>query len=274
MENRILVVAGMHRSGTSVLSQWLSHCGLNLGERLLGAGVGNVEGHFEDLDFLDFHEQTLKDSGLSGFGYVHEPIANLSVYQKEKLRSIIGFKNQLHKEWGWKEPRTCLFLDTYRELIPGAYYLIIIRDYRETVSSLIKRDYRNMDNHYASKSFFSRLNWKRKRSSARENRLFRLKSEFYLKVWITYNEAVLKTIQSLPAHQFIVTDHRLLADHNTTIFHTLVNHWNFNLQYADFSKIYKKTLLSEITDIDTYVADRNLVQKARELETEIKSYIR
>jgi hypothetical protein len=90
----------MHRSGTSLISQWLSHCGLHLGERLLGPGIGNAEGHFEDLDFLEFHEQILA-----------------------------------------------------------------------------------------------------------------------------------------PAHQFIVTDHRILSNHNTAVFDTLVNKWHFALQYVDFAQI-------------------------------------
>ena len=45
----------MHRSGTSLISNWLHHCGLQLGEHLLEAGNGNEEGHFEDVEFLRMH---------------------------------------------------------------------------------------------------------------------------------------------------------------------------------------------------------------------------
>jgi len=54
MATNTLIIAGMHRSGTSLISQWLNRCGLNLGENMIGASSGNVEGHFEDIDFIAF----------------------------------------------------------------------------------------------------------------------------------------------------------------------------------------------------------------------------
>ena len=39
MANDILVIAGMHRSGTSLITHWLHDCGLQVGERLVGAGT-------------------------------------------------------------------------------------------------------------------------------------------------------------------------------------------------------------------------------------------
>ena len=56
MNNKVLIVAGMHRSGTSVIAQWLQRCGLCLGENLLGPAIGNNEGHFEDTDFVFLHD--------------------------------------------------------------------------------------------------------------------------------------------------------------------------------------------------------------------------
>jgi len=267
---KILIIAGMHRSGTSVLSQWLHQCGLHLGDRLLGPAIGNTEGHFEDLDFLQFHEEILEENAS---GYTHAPISGLSVYQKEKLKSVIGFKNSLHQEWGWKEPRTCLFLDHYKDLVPGAYYLVIIRNYGETVSSLLQRELKELDKYYLSKSWLSNLNWKKRKRAQRAHQLYTLNAECYLKVWITYNQALLKTIENLPASQFIVTAHELLREQHTDIFDTLVNKWKFCLQQADFRKIYKKSLLSEVTDIDPFVEDKHLLDKARALEFTIKSYV-
>jgi len=257
----------MHRSGTSVLSQWLYHCGLHLGERLLGPAIGNTEGHFEDLDFLEFHQEILKE------GYIHEPVSELSVYQTEKLRSIIAFKNSLQQQWGWKEPRTCLFLNHYQSLIPEAHYLVIIRSYRETVSSLIQRDLKELDKYYLSKSWMSRQNWIKRKRSIRAKELYHAKAEFYLRVWVAYNEAILQAMESLPGHRFVVTDHGQLTEQHRDIFDTLVNKWGFSLREADFSHIYKKALLSEVTDIDPFVLDKSLLQKAVKLEHEIRAYL-
>src|ERR1700678_1799220 len=104
-DKKILIIAGMHRSGTSLISHWLHSCGLNLGETLLGADIGNTEGHFEDVDFYRFHEDTLEAHHLSKFGFITHPIESLTGYQTEKLKSIISFKNKMSGQWGWKDPR-------------------------------------------------------------------------------------------------------------------------------------------------------------------------
>jgi len=109
MENNILVVTGMHRSGTSMITQWLNKCGLDIGERLLGALVGNEEGHFEDLDFVDFHTRVLEDHQIRGNGLADKAVHDISNTTRQELNTIIRSKNALHTEWGWKDPRTCLF---------------------------------------------------------------------------------------------------------------------------------------------------------------------
>lgn len=272
MKSKILVIAGMHRSGTSLLSQWLHRCGLNLGEYLLGAAVGNVEGHFEDMDFLRFHEDTLVANNSSRYGFIHKSIAKLTTYQKEKLKGIISFKSKVNEQWGWKEPRTCLFLDHYREIIPEAYYLIIVRNFNATVSSLIQRDFKNMERKYLVRDWFSRQIWTKIRRDKRQRELFEAQTEFYLNVWITYNEALLKNIQTLSANKFILTEHSSLADINTKIFDRLVNKWDFSLKYTDFKSVYKGSLLSNVVDIEPFVKHKELLQKARNLENKLKKY--
>lgn len=273
MNSKILVIAGMHRSGTSLISQWLYRCGLNLGDTLLGASVGNTEGHFEDLDFLRFHEDTLEANHASKSGYINQSVKQLSLYQKEKLKGIIGFKNQINEQWGWKEPRTCLFLDHYREIIPDAYYLIIVRDFNATVSSLIQRDLKTRETKYLTRNWLSKLIWKKIRRPRMQRQLYRDRSAFYLQVWITYNEALLKNIRNLATNQFIVTDHNLLCETNTALFDQLVNKWHFSLKYADFKDIYKRSMLSSVIDIQYFIEDTALLEKARNLEMEIRQYL-
>ena len=85
MANNVLVIAGMHRSGTSLITHWLHDCGLQVGERLVGAGTGNVEGHFEDEDFFLLHQQILIDNGVHPDG-LHPPEAMApSAQQQHKM---------------------------------------------------------------------------------------------------------------------------------------------------------------------------------------------
>ena len=49
--NKVLVILGMHRSGTSLVANWLHDCGLHVGDRLLEGTFANEKGYFEDLIF-------------------------------------------------------------------------------------------------------------------------------------------------------------------------------------------------------------------------------
>lgn len=270
MQNKVLVIAGMHRSGTSLVSNWLSRCGLHVGERLLGGDIGNVDGHFEDIDFYRFHEDTLEDKGQSRYGWVTEPVTELSRYQKEKLSSIIALKNKLNAQWGWKDPRTCVFFAAYRELLPGAYYLNVFRDYPSTVSSVINRDFKHHEAKYLRRKALSRFIWKNFRRKKRLNEFYRESTELYLKVWITYNEEILKNIKTLDEGKYIVADCRDLYDVSEDIFDHLKNQWGFDLQHIDFKEVFKDSLLSPPTSIDRFINDKSLIDEARQLEKRLK----
>jgi len=261
----------MHRSGTSLVSHWLSNCGLNIGQQLLGADIGNIEGHFEDVDFYRFHEDVLEENNESRFGWVTHPIALLTTYQDEKLKSIIGFKNKMNRQWGWKDPRTCLFFAHYRELLPDAYYLNIIRDYRSTVSSMIMRDFKHHEKKYLLRKAFSRFIWKNFRRKKRLLKFYEDLSAFYLSVWITYNEEILKNIRSLEESKYLVIDSSSLCDIAGQVFDHLTDEWKFDLDYYDFNKIFKASLLSPPTDIDVFVKDESLQARAQQLEKQLKN---
>jgi hypothetical protein len=268
----ILVIVGMHRSGTSVVSQWLAKCCLNIGDNLLGSGIGNEEGHFEDVDFYRYHEDVLQDNHLSILGYVNQPVNSLSYYQEEKLKSITNFKSKIHKQWGWKEPRTCLFLTHYRKLIPDAYYLIVLRDYNAVVNSLIVRDFKLLESNLTL-GWFSRLIWKRFKKAPTKRKLYKELSSFYLKVWITYSNELLKHMQSIPREKFIALNYNLLNSSDKEAFSVLKDKWNFSLQYFDFKKVFKEKLISEVIDIDKLIKDKSLLKTAYELECKLKEYV-
>src|SRR4051812_47462812 len=137
MQNKVLVILGMHRSGTSLVAQWLQRCGLHIGTRLVGAGRGNIEGHFEDRDFLDLHRSILISNNLPDTGLVSEFDTALNNTHLAEIKGLIALKNSLFEEWGWKEPRTCLFLEQYMHVLPATKYIILLRDYNSVVDSLI-----------------------------------------------------------------------------------------------------------------------------------------
>ncbi|MDB5007523.1 MAG: hypothetical protein JWP45_1916 [Mucilaginibacter sp.] len=270
--NNILLIVGMHRSGTSVISQWLQKCRLNIGENLLGSGIGNVEGHFEDLDFYRYHEDVLQENHLSTQGYVTRPVKKLSYYQEEKLKALTSFKNKMSEQWGLKEPRTCLFLTHYRKLIPDAHYLVVLRDFHSTVNSLIVRDFKYVEDKYLNRKWLSRQIWNWFRRAGKERKLYRGQAASYLDVWITYNNELLKHMEMLPNEKFIAVDYNSLIKNDKKTFSVLKNEWKFSLVYFEFKKIFKEKFISEVVNIDQFIEDKTLLNRAYELESKLRKY--
>lgn len=136
----VLVVAGMHRSGTSCVAGLLHSAGLFLGEHLLGADPTNPSGHFEDLEFLAFHRDVLRAHGLADDGFVaHVRLESIGERYRRRAAALVEARRALLRPWGWKDPRTVLFLSLWRELVPDARYLFVFRPPWDVVDSLFRR---------------------------------------------------------------------------------------------------------------------------------------
>jgi hypothetical protein len=268
MANKVLVILGMHRSGTSVVTRWLHECGLNVGETLLGAGVGNVEGHFEDMALYRFHRTWLERHRLPHTGFVHAPVPPLTADGKAELRRLIAERNARFEAWGWKEPRTCLFLDDYRELLPDARYLVIFRDFRETVSSMISRIQRQKDHKYASKRGLRGWWWFRVRKKRLWRKLLTRETTRFLKVWIFYNRQILACLRNLEKEQYTVVCCASLLRDDGDVFSTLAEGWGFPLRHVPFQEIYKPDLTHAPLDIDAWI-DAGLLREAERVQQEL-----
>ena len=273
MQSKTLIVVGMHRSGTSLITNWLNRCGLQVGECLLESASGNVEGHFEDKEFLRIHEEILVSNNLPSTGLIYDKEINISIYQKERLQSIIKVKNQLYKQWGWKEPRTCLFLNIYRELLPRSKYIIILRDYQSVITSLLKRDFFEIDKKYRSRNFLQKLIWVSFKRDWRKRKFYNKNAEHYLKVWITYNEHILNMLEYLPADDYIVINYSLLEKSDRQVFSFLTNKWKFALKYFSFNEVYNENLITHSINLNPFLNNSELLSKAKDIENSFKGYM-
>lgn len=164
----ILIVTGMHRSGTSLMASLLQAAGLNIGQDLLEANEGNPVGYFENVDFLNFHETVLDASGLNRYGWSTSPIDEPPAYYFDQARDLIARNASKTGAWGWKEPRTVLFLNFWRRLLPEAKYVFTYRAPWEVLDSLYRRG----------------------------DPIFHHHPEFALKVWMSYNQVILDFCQT------------------------------------------------------------------------------
>lgn len=262
MKNNVLVITGMHRSGTSLISQWLYKCGLHIGDDFYGADIGNADGHFEDIDFLSAHMQALMEMGISSDGWTYKPIGCPG---KVLLGKLVARKQQ-RSQWGWKDPRTCLFLGTYRELLPAAKYIVILRDYQSVVSSLISRQYKRTAFKYAVKGGIPEWIWKYFKQKHRRKKLLHQYAEHYLKIWILYNQEIQRHLLLQPKGTYLVVDHTKLGQQHQQVFDHLTQEWGFDLSYFNFADVYKEKLLSEVLDISPYIKNKDLLKAAEDIQ--------
>ena len=274
MQSKTLMVVGMHRSGTSLIANWLQRCGLQVGEKLAGPNIGNVDGHFEDVEFLRMHEEILVSNDLDPTGLVYDKEIDVNVYQREKLKSVIKVKNQRYKQWGWKEPRTCLFLKLYRELLPGSKYLVIVRDYPAVVNSLLKRDFTFVDKKYSTRGRFTRFLWSSYKRDREKRKFYNEHTEYYLKVWIDYNEHILSMLAELSPEDYMVVNYLQLKKNDAQVFSLLTNTWRFALKYFSFKDVYKEEMISNTVDLYPFITDHSLLSKAKNVEDEFKKYMK
>jgi O-antigen biosynthesis protein len=134
-----VVIGGMHRSGTSLLASLFEGAGVSVGERLMGSGPGNEAGHFEDLDFYDFHQRALAGNGLSAEGFTADALPLVPDILHAEAAALVSRRRDRGGIWGWKDPRTVLFLDFWAELLPDARYVFVFRRPGEVVDSFFRR---------------------------------------------------------------------------------------------------------------------------------------
>lgn len=134
---RQLLITGMHRSGTSLLASAAVRAGIDMGSRLMAASKGNRHGHFEDLDFVHFHEGLLESRGGSALRPPEGPL-QLEPAEEAEARALIESRAG-GPLWGFKDPRAALFLNPWDRFLPAPLYLLVYRHPVEVVLSLLRR---------------------------------------------------------------------------------------------------------------------------------------
>ncbi|WP_196757071.1 glycosyltransferase [Prochlorococcus marinus] len=148
----LILVVGMHRSGTSLLGSILETLGVAMPGPLIPGDIHNPDGYFERSDITALQEELLIDLGRwwpSAAGL--QPLANDWMESPRAQRAANCLKRllsaDLHSQtnsWAIKDPRTSLLLPLWKEVcneltIP-LKLLLAVRNPAEVVVSLVERD--------------------------------------------------------------------------------------------------------------------------------------
>ncbi len=131
----IVVVTGMHRSGTSLMASYLHGNGVFMGNSLVGPGPGNRLGHYEDKEFVRLHQDMLRANG----SHLLVPRKRMGVGCEHRERAERLIAERGPGSWGWKDPRTALFLGFWAGLLPFAQFVCVYRSPLAVIDSLLRR---------------------------------------------------------------------------------------------------------------------------------------
>ncbi|HET7844765.1 MAG TPA: hypothetical protein VFL14_11480 [Xanthomonadales bacterium] len=142
----VVVVLGMHRSGTSALTRMLALAGAALPRRLLVPQTENPRGFWESIDVLALNERLLHALG----GSWSNPPAHEAIPRGERAAFERDLAVYLRNEFGGrrtgvlKDPRMSLFAATWRRAILACGYrpvfVVPVRHPLEVARSLAARD--------------------------------------------------------------------------------------------------------------------------------------
>lgn len=146
-----VIVIGMHRSGTSMITRMLDDCGLFVGK--------DLEYDHESLFFLRLNEWILRQANATwdnpfNLSFIDNYfIKNASRVVQKRINSFARIKymgvhnyftspciDQINSVWGWKDPRSTVTMDVWRSLYPNAKIVHIYRNPIDIASSLAQRE--------------------------------------------------------------------------------------------------------------------------------------
>lgn len=219
----VVCVTGMHRSGTSLTASWLGHCGLVLDDgEVYGAAEGNPRGHFEDKQIVDLQSaQTLRHDPTSrGWIYTKRKTLPVDAQFDREARALIESRNARYPLWGWKDPRTVLYLESWRALIPDLKVLLLWRPCAGIASSLVAR------------------------ASASDQTNLQIGARRSVKLWRRYNERVLAHKSRYPAESLLFSVDTVVA-HDRRVFDRIQNLLGLKLNYKALAELYEERLLQD-----------------------------
>ena len=218
MNNSILVITGHPRSGTSFTASLLQSAGLHIGQNLMAPGHGNVRGFFEDLGVVDFHEAVLRSQNLHHVGWTTEKHIPVEAQFNDRAQALIENNNSF-PVWGWKDPRTTLFLDFWEQLLPNANFLLLYRAPWEVADSIYRRG----------------------------DEMFVEAPELALKIWISYNQQLLEFYHKFPNRCFIASVNNV-SQQPASFIKALNTKFNLKLE-RPAADLYEQSLLqTQVSD--------------------------
>lgn len=190
----VVLVLGMHKSGTSLVAELLHRSGVAMGD-LDAADADYDAGHkFEDAQVQAINK------ALLGFAESYRlpaapPAADADLAQR--MREVVAQRQAAGGDWGFKDPRTVLTYGAWRPFLPPHRLLLVFRRPAE-----VWRHYRRLG---PRRPPWRRLRW-----------LWAI-----MGAWVAYNRRLLAILADAAPGQALLLDYGALMDRESDAFQRL-----------------------------------------------------
>ena len=162
----IYVVLGMHKSGTTLVSQTLHRSGISMGpefDERISYDAGNQWERRESW-LINLEMLGAKEAGYYSLDFWRPPAGPLSESNSQKIRQLCQSATLEAEDWGFKDPLNCLTYSHWSNLLPPHRIIAIYRDPGEVMQ------------HYRGRGWDFRRAWR------------------VVRAWSAYNQGILDAI--------------------------------------------------------------------------------
>lgn len=178
----IYLVLGMHKSGTSLIAEMLDKAGISMVDEAQQAS-------YEDGAYYErqsCYQLNMKILGWTDEELLYKPSqATLNSEQRAEMRAIIQQNHSHHKDWGFKDPRTCLTYPLWAQELPPHRLIVVFRPIED------------IWHRYQYHGFRFWKAWQRAAS--------------LVKAWTIYNQSILRILAQSTC-DYLVLSYRALLD--------------------------------------------------------------
>jgi hypothetical protein len=150
MKRPVVVILGMHRSGTSLLANFINAIGVDFPQDLIPANEWNAAGNWESWTIHDIHENVLKELDCS---WNNLPLSlpvdwwlrpEIQTLKRDLVEFVRSECRRSDKVWGFKDPRGAVLLPMWQEIFDelqlAPLYVLAVRNPGSVAASLERRD--------------------------------------------------------------------------------------------------------------------------------------
>lgn len=155
MNDSPIIVCGMARSGTGLVTRFLQKLGVFMGGRSI-----TING--EALAFKEFNRQILDGFGctwrnIDTLPTLHQLTAHcdwiVNHHRDPMFEAVLNqnfFEGETYDLWGWKDPRSSLVLPLWKRIFPNAQLIHVCRNSTDVARSNVVNDWSREDfnSHY------------------------------------------------------------------------------------------------------------------------------